>query len=724
MRLYQTQTNFSSGEVEPLMHFRSDTGAYANGAARLRNGVLYATGGVGRRAGTIYKATLAGKARCERFEFSATDRYIMLFMDSRLDIYGTDGSLVTSITTGVPWVESELFEIAFTQSADTVIFFHSNWMPMELVRTGASTFTFNQLSFKQSTTGDKIYQPYFKFADDDVSISVSGTTGSVTVSSSHNVFTSDMVGERIRWKKTEIEITGYTDPATLTGTVKGTLKKELINNPFRTESGSATVTVSEPAHGLTSGAILIFSGCTATGGIAASALNGSRTITVIDDNSYSFTAGAAATESIDGGGPSVSYTGAGVSTREWSEQAINARNGYPACGVFHEARLWMAGTGGIPNVVWGSQLYDFKNFEIGDGEANEAIAITIGGNEIANIRHMISNGELQIFSTTSEFFAPAPSNSTLTPSNITIRQQSSYGISDVRPVPFDSATLFVQSTGTAVREFIYNDIAQRYTSNSLSVIAGHVLDSPKDIAALFGTTKRSEQYAYIVNSDGTIALFHSSRAENLAGWTSWSLGGEGDPKFISVCTVGGETWFVIERHGTYTLEKLSIEPAYSLDSVATYTSGTPTMTWTVDSRFYNKTVSVTSGDYYIGDYAVDGSGNMTIDVELTSIEVGYSYPFEILMLPIDVELGNGKMTGRPKRVSRVFVAMDSTLTLDVEGQRMVLRQVTDDFSIAPSRFSGVKEFRLLGFQRHETMSIEQDAPLPVTVLGVTREVQI
>ena len=50
-------TNFSSGELNPLLATRIDTPAYANGAKQCRNFALLAEGGVMRRPGTSYLAT-------------------------------------------------------------------------------------------------------------------------------------------------------------------------------------------------------------------------------------------------------------------------------------------------------------------------------------------------------------------------------------------------------------------------------------------------------------------------------------------------------------------------------------------------------------------------------------------------------------------------------------------------------------------------------------------
>lgn len=78
----------------------------------------------------------------------------------------------------------------------------------------------------------------------------------------------------------------------------------LGTDPFTVTNTSTTVTVAHTAHGLTSGSHKIY-GATTTGGIAAANLNGLRTITVTGVNSYTFTAGAAATSSVAGGGSDV-----------------------------------------------------------------------------------------------------------------------------------------------------------------------------------------------------------------------------------------------------------------------------------------------------------------------------------------------------------------------------------------------------------------------------------
>src|SRR6056300_715494 len=156
----QVQTNFASGELNPLMRFRSDTGAYQNGAARLRNVSLLNTGGVTRRPGTFHLNTLAARSRLIPFDFDENERYVLAFSANRLDVYSTAGALLTTVTTNASWSASDIFELTHTQVGDTMIVAHQSWSPKIIKRTGGSSFTITGLTFEESVNGDQTYQPY------------------------------------------------------------------------------------------------------------------------------------------------------------------------------------------------------------------------------------------------------------------------------------------------------------------------------------------------------------------------------------------------------------------------------------------------------------------------------------------------------------------------------------------------------------------------------------
>jgi hypothetical protein len=76
------------------------------------------------------------------------------------------------------------------------------------------------------------------------------------------------------------------------------------NNPFVATNGSATITVTDTAHGGVTGDFVTFSGATGLGGnITATVLNAQYQITVINVNSYTITVGAVANATDASGSP-------------------------------------------------------------------------------------------------------------------------------------------------------------------------------------------------------------------------------------------------------------------------------------------------------------------------------------------------------------------------------------------------------------------------------------
>ena len=89
-------TNFSSGELNPLLATRIDTPAYANGAKQCRNFALLAEGGLMRRPGTTYLATLPAESRLIPFVFSDDEIAIVVLSNNRMDVYNINGSAIVS----------------------------------------------------------------------------------------------------------------------------------------------------------------------------------------------------------------------------------------------------------------------------------------------------------------------------------------------------------------------------------------------------------------------------------------------------------------------------------------------------------------------------------------------------------------------------------------------------------------------------------------------------
>ena len=468
-------------------------------------------------------------------------------------------------------------------------------------------------------------------------------------------------------------------------------------NAFKTFENSSTLRITHALHGLAVGASITIDRAGTIGGVSINQINGTRTITaVINENEYEVTMGASANTSEDGGGRPRIETGA--ATTEWQEQSYSALRGYPAAVTFHQNRLWFGGTLAQPDGIWGSKSGEYFNFDVGDGEDDDALDLTANVGEIFTIRHLVSNSDLQVFTTGAELFVQAPVDKPVTPANAQIRRQTPFGSSFVRPAPFDGATLFVQTTGSALREFLFTDTEAAYTSVAISSLAPHLIRTPVQQTTIKGALNRSESYVFVLNNDGTIAVFYSIRGDNKAGWTLWDTSG----KWHSVCSVFERLFVVSSRDDGSGTDKLFLEE-FQVDMPMDFCdefSATASVFSGLTSHFSNgAVVKAISGNDYLGEYTI-ASGQIDASLAKSNVSTGYiGYAFVPLIktLPVDASV-----IGGPKD--------------------LVFRNVTDDMSQDRQPVTGKEEFRLLGYSRDPRVNVSQSYPFSLDINGMVVEV--
>lgn len=720
------QTDFRSGEVDPRLAMRVDSKMYPAGAKSLKNCIMSSGGSVSRRPGSTKLATLSGKSRLVPFEFDADEKYLFAFRASNLAIYDATGSLVTSFSS-MPWSSDQLVsELTYTQAGDTMVVCHRSFKPKVIRRTSLTNFTATDFAFSSSPNNAKIYQPYVKYEDPSVTLNPSDYIPgySITVTANTAIFSSGWVGDTIRIFGIELTITGYTSTTVVTATPKKTLEKRLDPNPLLSYDGSATIEVTHALHGLATGASVLISGAADGPGVVKSNINGSRTITVIDEDHYRFTAGSGdgANDSLDFGGPGVKVSCLSA-TRDWDEQVFSTRRGWPAACAFHEDRLWFGGSTTLPDGLFSSRTGVYYDFSVGTGEDDASIQVTVGAPRIAKIKHILAGRVLQIFAEGAEFVARQSDGAALTPSTVSIRPQTPYGCSTVKPMAFDGATLFVQGNAKTVREFTYDFNQDGFAATDLTTLSQHLISSVVDADVLYGSSSRTEQYAFFVNADGTMAVFHSNRSEGLAGWVPWqTVSGT----FESVCVLGSKLFVAVNRSSTRFLERIELDTTgVLLDWAVSQDNGATAKTsWSLGSDYASKTLHVTSNGYYLGTVTANGSGTITTPYAVKTITAGLLYDWTVVPLPPDMQLPDGPMTGETRRIVSANIHAHGTLSLSVNGQPIVTTQIGSDLSIAPTPISQkVKRF-LWGWNRDPAVVLTQGQPLPVTILGMTLEVSL
>ena len=747
--------NFQFGEVSPSLTSRTDTKVYTNAAEQVRNFFIRSEGGLKKRTGTkrlhnfgsnpafTALASLRQSVRIEPFIFSDDERYIIAFSNTRIEIFQispTDGS-VSSIqsltsqswlvnTTSAPYLE----EITFAQQGDLMFICHNTFQTRILERTGLTTFTVSTFNFDTSRDGNDIFQPYFSFQPLGMTLIATNTTGSVTLTTSGDYFVSNHVGTDLLMGGVRCRITALISATKVTATINGTLRQQLEIDSLETFEGSGTVRVTKALHGLAVSSTVTFERAGAVGGIANSNINGARVITAVpDENTFEFTAGGSATatsSAVGGGSPRIVTNAA---TTEWSEQSYSAYRGYPAAVTFHQNRLWFGGTLAQPDGIWGSKSGLFFNFDVGDAEDNDALDLTANVGEIFSIRHLVSNRDLQIFTTGAELFIPTISNKPVTPANAQIRRQTPYGSSFVRPTVFDGATLFVQKTGSALREFLFTDAEAAYTSVAVSGLAPHLILDPVQQTSIKGALNRSESYAFLINNDGTIAVFYSVRGDQKAGWSLWDTQG----LWHSICAVHERLFVVCARDdggGSTELFLEEFQDDMPMDFCDTF-SGSSSVFGSLTSHFSNNAVvKATNGNDFLGTFTISGGqiDASAVKSGLSQAFIGYSFSPTLKTLPIDAAIQGGPLTGEPRQIPKVVLDLNSTLAVSVQGpsttsttRDLVIRNTTDTVTggfMERSAVTGKEEFRLLGYSRDPRVIVSQSFPLDLQINGMIVEV--
>lgn len=648
-RIRDVKTTFTAGEVSRDLLGRGDLRAYDNGALTLRNVFINPTGGVTRRAGLGYVDTAAGQGKLIAFEFNTLQTALLVLTENQIDIYSSG---VKEATIAAPWTETDIRQIAYTQSADTLLLTHPDHMPKKLVRSLGGVWDLNDWEF--FTDKNIIFQPYFKFAGSTVTLTPSGTNGTngtITLTASAPVFAAGHEGTRLRVRGIEVEITDFDSPTVITGSVI----------PKPNPDYDPNVAGSEEFFTLPN------------------------------------------TEA----------------TIDWFEQAFSPVRGYPVTVAFHQDRLVIGGSRDLPNRLWFSKSGDLFNFDLGEGLDDEAIEFAILSDQVNAIRGVFSSRHLQVFTSGAEWMV---TGDPLTPTSVQIRRQTRTGSlidRHIPPVNVDGATLFIARSGQEVHEFLFTDLEQAYVSTDLALLSRHLIPQPVD-----QDYDRRNRLLYIVREDGKFATLTVFRAEKISAWTRH----ETDGAVKSVAVVGDEVYLLVKR-GEETFIEL-FDPDLNLDSALSGTVQTASSVWSGLNHLEGRTLRAVADGVVIESVVVQ-NGSVTLDEPAHTVQIGLPYTHEIEPLPPN-EIGQVG-SGRKLRLVEGIFRLKKTAALKLDVGRGVRDAITRDISngqildTPAPLISGDVKVRSLGWQKDGTKPLwrlEQDTPLPFTLLSVATEIKV
>ena len=656
-RFVSIQTNFSTGELDPLLRARVDLAAYANALEEATNVVCQPQGGIRRRPGTKYIASLPNSStesagngtRLVEFEFSTSDSYMLCFTHNRMYVFKNKNQITNINGSGNPYLDTSslgltgarLANIVWTQSADTLIVVHPDINPIKIVRGGTdATWTGSAITF------DSIPKYAFtaSFSNPAGTLTPSAVSGKITLTASSSVFVSGSVGQYVNASpQGRAKIVKYNS---------GTSVDAITEFPFFNTSAIA-------------------------------------------NGSWEYESGYEAV---------------------WS-----SGKGWPRSVTFHEGRLYFGGSKSRPSTIWGSKVGLFFDFEPTEGLDDDAVEATLDTNTFNAIVDIISGRDLQVFTTGGEFYVPQNGLDPITPTNFFVKTASRNGIKEgIRVQQLESGTLFVQRQGKALNEFAYTDTQLTYVTQKISLLAGHLLRTPSRMALRRSVATDENDLLLITNSDdGTMAVFSLLRAQNVIAPSEFTTV---DGSFVDVGVDISTIYTIAKRNvnGTFQYYVEAFDNDLLTDSSKTGGAAASVSM----SHVATETVNVILDGSVQADQAVPGGGTVTFPrSSATKYEVGLPITVRAVTMPVDLKLQTGTRIGFKKRIVEVNALVANTQHLKINTIQVPFRAFGDILDEAVDEYTGTKTLHgILGYTTEGKITVEQDVPLKMTLLGLEYKV--
>lgn len=553
------QSNFSGGEFSPHLVGRVDSDRYKSSLKTCLNYIPTVQGDLIRRPGTafVFPTKDNGVVRLLSFEFSTTQAYMIEFGNGYFRFFKDYGiitntpvniSNVTQANPAVVTANAHGFSNGDRVTINGVLGM-TQLDNREFVVAGATANTF-ELSGVDSSgydaytsggTAAEIYEIVSPYGTADL-FQIKYTQSADVLYLTHPDYPPKKLQRfaHNNWTITDIDL--------LDGPYFALNKTTTTLTPSAT-TGTITVTASAVA-GINDG-----QGFLATDvGRLIRFKNGSTwgyaKITVVNS-----------TTSVDADVKSA--LGAAAATDNWRIGLYSETTGYPAAVMFHEDRLFFAGSPGAPQRIDGSKSGDYENFAPtatdGTVAADNAVGFNFNANDVNANRWLASDEKALLAGTVAGEWTTRPSQQSeaLSPTNIAAKRATTEGSEDIQPIQSGKATLFIQRGGKIVREMNYYYDVDGYRSTNLTELADHITSSGIRQMAY---QKIPQPLVWCVRNDGVLAtLTYSRDLDNLrAGWHRHIIGGYSDSaqsdaivesvaSLISVDQTRQEMWIVVQR---------------------------------------------------------------------------------------------------------------------------------------------------------------------------------
>lgn len=508
MGVSSMQVSFAGGEISPNLYGRVDLERYASSLRRCRNFIVRQFGGIDNRSGFRYLGAAKNsgtKCRLIPFQFSVSQTFALEFGDRYMRIWGNGAQVVYSsgsnagqpVEVVTPYLEADLFALKFTQSADVMTICHASYPPLEIRRYGNEDWRTAEV-----VTNDGPFQDIN--IDQDITVKASGETGSITLTASSAIFTSQLAGTLFFLEQVNTgEIAKWeTDRSVVVGD-----QIRYSTNYYECIRAGTTGTVA-PTH--TEGSALDgwYGDANSVEWLFIHSGNGIARITSVSSD------GLTAQADVVNRLPKDLQS---TASYKWGKFAWNSVDGYPSTVVYFQQRLIFAASTAFPQTIWTSKSGDYKDFGSSVPQVDDdAITYTYAGRQLNKILHLIDVGSLIALTSGGEYKINGDQTGVLTPSTFSFSSQGQNGSSDVPPISVSNVALFIQQKGSAVRDLAYSFDVDGFQGSDLTILANHLFIGHQIVDWAFAITPFS--IVWCVREDGMLLGLTYLRDQQVVAW--------------------------------------------------------------------------------------------------------------------------------------------------------------------------------------------------------------
>ncbi|MCC7063243.1 MAG: hypothetical protein IT456_10590 [Planctomycetes bacterium] len=676
--------------------------------------------------------------------------------------YTSGGTAARVYEIATPYLEADLFDLHYTQSADVLTIVHQSYQQRELKRLGATNWTLTTFTLQPTIT-----------APNDQRVAATVGTGTTRYRYLVTSIATDGLEESLRptieatMAPKNITAITLANPGVATAASHGIVVNDLTYvKDFATNGmvefadgyyqANTVPTVSTISFKTVGGAAINTTGYTAYDGTGATvaecgiqndlATAGNKnTVTwtnvsgAIRYNIYKYANGVWGYigQAADGALGFVDDNITPDNSRCIPEEdnPFTGSGNYPGAVGYFKGRRWFAGTSNKPQNLWGTRSGQEANMTYSiPTRDDDRIAVRLTARQANTIRHIVPVSDMLLFTSGAEWLITSQNTDAITAVSIDYKVQGYVGASNVQPIVTNRSVLYAQDRGGRVREMLYKWESQGYDTNDVSIMAPHLFDGYSITSMAYARSPSSVCWA--VRDDGKLLGCTYVPEHQVVGWHQHSTNGlheavaaipesQEDALYgIIQRTLGGRTVRSVEAMSTRLFA--SLEDCFFIDAGLTY-DGVATSTVTGLWHLEGETVSgLADGAVFKGKVVAGGS--ITLDTEASLVHIGLPYVCDAKSLPLALEM-QALGQGTNKNVNKVYLRVKDSSGIfagpSVDRLTQFKQRTTEPYGSPPNLVTGEMPIVIAAsWNEAAQVCVRQADSLPVTILSMTLEVEL